>query len=76
MWDTIVINPMVNALLLFYDLLFNNFVLAIAVLTIVIRLITLPLNLRQQKTSLKMPDYAASQPAPAEDQLEDAEHAA
>lgn len=54
MWDTIVINPMVNALLLFYDLLFNNFVLAIAVLTIVIRLITLPLNLRQQKTSLKM----------------------
>ena len=54
MWDTIVINPMVNALLLFYDLLFNNFVLAIAVLTIVIRLITLPLNLRQQKTSLRM----------------------
>jgi YidC/Oxa1 family membrane protein insertase len=54
MWDTLVINPMVNTLLLFYDLLFNNFVLAIAVLTIVIRLITLPLNLRQQKTSLKM----------------------
>jgi YidC/Oxa1 family membrane protein insertase len=54
MWDTFVINPMVNALLLFYYLLFNNFVLAIAVLTIVIRLITLPLNLRQQKTSMKM----------------------
>ena len=54
MWDTIVINPMVNTLLLFYDLLFNNFVLAIAVLTIVIRLLTLPINLRQQKTSLKM----------------------
>lgn len=54
MWDTIVINPMVNTLLLFYDLLFNNFVLAIAVLTILIRLLTLPLNLRQQKTSLKM----------------------
>lgn len=45
---------MVNTLLLFYDLLFNNFVLAIAVLTILIRLLTLPLNLRQQKTSLKM----------------------
>jgi YidC/Oxa1 family membrane protein insertase len=52
--DTFVINPMVNVLLLFYDLLFNNFVLAIAVLTIVIRLITLPLNLRQQKSSMKM----------------------
>jgi YidC/Oxa1 family membrane protein insertase len=54
MWDTIVINPMVNALLLFYDILFNNFVLAIAVLTIVIRLLTLPLNLRQQRTSMRM----------------------
>jgi YidC/Oxa1 family membrane protein insertase len=54
MFDTFIINPMVNALLLFYDLLFNNFVLAIAVLTIVIRLVTLPLNLRQQKSSLKM----------------------
>lgn len=54
MWDAIVINPMVNLLLLFYDFLANNFVLSIAVLTIVIRLITLPLNLRQQKTSMKM----------------------
>ncbi len=54
MLDTFIIDPMVNALLLFYDFLFSNFVLAIAVLTIVIRLVTLPLNLRQQKTSLKM----------------------
>jgi YidC/Oxa1 family membrane protein insertase len=54
MWDLYVINPMINALLLLYDLLFNNFVLAIAVFTVLIRLLTLPLNLRQQRSSMKM----------------------
>lgn len=54
MVDTFIINPMTNALLIFYDFLGNNFVLAIAVLTIVIRLVTLPLNLRQQKSSIRM----------------------
>jgi YidC/Oxa1 family membrane protein insertase len=44
---------MINALLMFYDLLGNNYVLAIAVFTIVIRLITLPLNVRQQKSMQK-----------------------
>jgi YidC/Oxa1 family membrane protein insertase len=54
MWDTLIINPMINALLLLYDFLGNNFVLAIAVFTILIRLVTLPLNLRQQRSSMKM----------------------
>ena len=54
MWDTFVINPMINALLMLYDFLGNNFVLAIAVFTILIRLLTLPLNLRQQRSSMKM----------------------
>jgi len=40
---------MINALLMLYDFLGNNFVLAIAVFTILIRLLTLPLNLRQQR---------------------------
>jgi YidC/Oxa1 family membrane protein insertase len=44
---------MINALLVLYDLLFNNYVLAIAVFTILIRLITLPLNLRQQRSMQK-----------------------
>ena len=52
--DTFIINPMTNALLLLYDLLSNNFVLAIAIFTVLIRLVTLPLNLRQQKSSIKM----------------------
>jgi YidC/Oxa1 family membrane protein insertase len=50
MFDTFIVNPMLNALLVLYDLLFNNYVLAIAVFTILIRLITLPLNLRQQRS--------------------------
>ncbi|HUS94787.1 MAG TPA: YidC/Oxa1 family membrane protein insertase [Patescibacteria group bacterium] len=54
MWDAIIINPMTNALMLLYDFLGHNFVLAIAVFTILIRLVTLPLNLRQQKSSLRM----------------------
>lgn len=54
MWDTYVINPMINALLLIYDFVGNNFVIAIAVFTVLIRLLTLPLNLRQQRSSMKM----------------------
>ncbi len=54
MWDLLILDPMTNALMLLYSFLGNNFVLAIAVFTIVIRLITLPLNLRQQRSSLKM----------------------
>ncbi len=54
MWDTLIINPMINALLWLYDFLGNNFFLAIAVFTIVIRLATLPTQLRQQRTSMKM----------------------
>jgi len=53
MFDTFIVDPMINALLMFYDLLGNNYVLAIAVFTIVIRLITLPLNLRQQKSMMQ-----------------------
>ncbi len=54
MWDTFILNPMINILLLLYDFLGNNYLLAIAVFTILIRLITLPLNLRQQRSSMKM----------------------
>ncbi|MEM7114761.1 MAG: YidC/Oxa1 family membrane protein insertase [Chloroflexota bacterium] len=54
MWDTLVIDPMVNGLLLLYQLLGNNFILAITVFTILIRVLTLPLNLRQQRSSLRM----------------------
>ncbi|MFO7536439.1 MAG: YidC/Oxa1 family membrane protein insertase [Chloroflexota bacterium] len=54
MWDTLILNPMINALLLLYDLVGGNFIVAISIFTIIIRLLTLPLNLRQQRSSLKM----------------------
>ncbi|MCA9969758.1 MAG: membrane protein insertase YidC [Anaerolineales bacterium] len=54
MWDTFILNPMINGLLLLYDLLGNNFILAITVFTILIRLVTLPLNMRQQRSSMRM----------------------
>lgn len=53
MWDTLVVNPMINALLLLYQALGGNFFLAIALFTLAIRLVTLPLSLRQQKSSLR-----------------------
>jgi YidC/Oxa1 family membrane protein insertase len=54
MFDLLVIDPMTNALLVLYEFLGQHFVLAIVVFTILVRLITLPLNLRQQKTSMRM----------------------
>ena len=60
MWDTIILNPMINALLLIYDLLWNNFGLAIIVFTIIIRLITLPLTMQQTRSQQKMQQLQGS----------------
>jgi YidC/Oxa1 family membrane protein insertase len=60
MWDTLILNPMINALLLIYDLLWNNFGLAIIVFTIVIRLITLPLTMQQTRSQQKMQELQGS----------------
>ena len=49
MWDTFIINPMINALLFLYQLLGGSFGLAIIVFTIVIRLATYPLTARRKK---------------------------
>ena len=54
MWETLVINPMINALLWLYGLMGNNFFLSIAVFTIVLRLVTLPTQIRQQRSTMKM----------------------
>ncbi len=53
MWNTLIVDPMINALLFFYDILNNNFVLALAVFTLLVRLVTLPLNIRQQRSMMK-----------------------
>ena len=58
-WNVVLLQPMLNALLLLYGFFGQNFAVAIAILTIMIRLITLPLTLPQQKSAKKM---AAIQP--------------
>ncbi len=54
MWDLFILNPMVNLLLLFYRLLGHQTVLAITALTLVVRLLTLPLTLKQQQSARRM----------------------
>lgn len=53
MWDLLIINPITNALLWLYDILGNNFILALTVFTVFTRIIMLPLNLRQQRSMVK-----------------------
>ena len=55
-WNTLIIDPMVNGLLFLYDVLFNNFTLSLAVFTLLIRALTLPLTLQQQRSTKKMQD--------------------
>jgi YidC/Oxa1 family membrane protein insertase len=54
LWDTFLINPMVNVTIVLARLLFNNFGLAIIVFTLLIRGATLPLTLRQMHSQRKM----------------------
>lgn len=53
-FDVLLVNPMTNLLMLLYGVLGNSYVLAIIALTLLIRLVTLPLTLKQQVSSYKM----------------------
>ena len=53
MFDLIV-NPLITLLALFYSVMGNNTVLAIAVLTVAIRLLTSPLMIQQQRSTKAM----------------------
>ncbi|MGD8604142.1 MAG: YidC/Oxa1 family membrane protein insertase [Anaerolineales bacterium] len=60
MWNTLILSPMINTLLFIYDALGNNFGLAIILLTVIIRLITLPLTYQQMKSTMVMSDIQKS----------------
>lgn len=60
MWDA-VITVFINVLLYIYDFVGNNFGLAIIFFTLVIRLITYPLNARQMKSTQAMQDLQQSE---------------
>ena len=49
MWDTFIVSPMTNLLLLIYNLVGQNFGIAIVLFTILIRAITWPLTAQQLK---------------------------
>lgn len=51
LWNTLFFQPMLNGLILLYALLFHNFGLTIVVFTVLVRLIILPLTLRQLHAS-------------------------
>ena len=47
LWNEIIIRPMLNTMLVLYVIFFNNMGIAIIVLTVLVRLVTLPLTLKQ-----------------------------
>ena len=59
-WETIIVNPFTNALLMIYKLIGGNFGVAIILFTILIRLITHPLMVSQIKGSSKMQEMQGS----------------
>ncbi len=59
MWDTVILNPMINSLLGIYSLV-GSFGVAIILFTIVVRLITHPLTVQQLRSAQKMQDLQKS----------------
>jgi YidC/Oxa1 family membrane protein insertase len=57
-WNLILFQPLLNALIFFYQNLFSNLGLAIIALTVVIRLILTPLTLPSIKAASKMKELA------------------
>jgi len=59
MWDTLILNPMINALLWIYSVV-GGFGLAIIVFTILVRLLTYPLTVQQIKGAQAMQEFQKS----------------
>ena len=53
-WNEVIIRPMLNTLMVFYVVCFNNMGLAIIAFTILVRLVTLPLTLKQIRQMRRM----------------------
>lgn len=56
MWESLIIEPFINALLFIYDLIGENFGLAIILFTVVIKLVTWPLMSKQINSSRAIQD--------------------
>lgn len=53
-WNELLMRPIINGLVLLYVILFSNFALTIIFFTLVVRLVTLPLTMRQLRVSKAM----------------------
>lgn len=60
MWNTLILDPMINSLLWIYDLLGDNFGVAIIVFTALIRVLTFPLTSQQLRSTQKMQEMQQS----------------
>ncbi|KPJ71029.1 hypothetical protein AMJ51_00250 [Microgenomates bacterium DG_75] len=58
LWHLVLYQPLVNALIFLYQLLFHNFGLALIVLTVAIRLLLLPLTRSSMKATARMRELA------------------
>jgi len=54
LWNVILLQPMLNFMILLSNLLFHNFAFAIIALTIIVRLVMLPLTMRQIRSTKAM----------------------
>jgi len=54
LWNGLIFNPMLNGLVVLYAILGHNFGITIIVFTILVRLATIPLTLRQLRSTRKM----------------------
>ncbi|MBN2007568.1 MAG: membrane protein insertase YidC [Anaerolineae bacterium] len=50
MWDTIIVRPLINLLLFFYQYLGHETMLSVALVTLLVRLLVMPLMLNSQKS--------------------------
>lgn len=60
MWDLIILNPMINALLWIYSVLGHNFGLTIILFTVLVNVILYPLNTHQMKSTQAMQEMQKS----------------
>ena len=54
LWNEIIIRPMLNTLMVLYVVCFNNMGIAIIVFTVLVRLVTMPLTLKQIRQMRRM----------------------
>lgn len=53
-WDNLFLNPMLNSLVVLYSILFHNFGLTIIFFTVIVRILTMPLTMKQIRSTRKM----------------------